>query len=144
MNEAEYQKTFELAGAAACDLAELLVERIKLGWTQKLFARGADGECIAATKPEATCWCLLGGLQYARNVLFKHEIAFPLITLGDDLVRIELVRGIAPGEVELHTAQLGNVIAVWNDARERTQAEVIALAEGALQRLRKYAQQQAA
>lgn len=40
---------------------ELLSDESK--WTKGVYARGADGRPLATSDPDATCFCLLGGLR---------------------------------------------------------------------------------
>ena len=36
-------------------------------WTQHAHARGAGGEAVKPTSPDATCWCVLGALARISN-----------------------------------------------------------------------------
>lgn len=77
---------------------------IECGWTKGAFARDANGYITMSTGPEAVCYCLQGA---ARRV---------------DLPPWEL-RG--PRGALLNTPQ-------WNDAKGRTQADVLAVIDNSI------------
>jgi hypothetical protein len=81
------------------------------GWTQGHMARDADGDMADALGDRATCWCALGALYRA---------------VGDDG---DLFRNVS---VTL-ARQIGTAVPIWNDAPDRTQAEVIAALRRAAQ-----------
>jgi hypothetical protein len=81
------------------------------GWTQRQYARGADGTYADFYNKKAVCFCTLGALY-----------------------RVGLSEPKALNDAEhllLKSAQVENIV-VWNDAPERTQAEVVALFDAAL------------
>jgi hypothetical protein len=48
----------------------LLSDPVK--WTQGALARKANGEQCSPFDPEATCFCLIGALQYVSKIDFKE------------------------------------------------------------------------
>ena len=87
-----------------------LVER---GWCQGWFARDADGYEVAAVSPQACRFCALGAIRHATNVFVE----------GDNCIRLVLRAGGNEALGDLFT---------WNDAPERTQADVLALYDRAI------------
>jgi hypothetical protein len=83
--------------------ARALVAR---GWTQKAFARSKTGREVSEYGKSAVCWC-----AYAA---------------------IEVVRGQADAANVLRKAANTEFIIGWNDAPERTQAEVLAAFDKAI------------
>lgn len=73
-------------------------------WTQGATARTSTGERAVIAEPDAACWCMIGAVW---------EVAGWLGPIGE-----------AEGAL-LDLLGVGNV-ARWNDAPERTQAEVVA------------------
>ena len=102
-------------------LATTYVER---GWTQKAMARNAKGQEVGCEDPNACEWCLLGALNLA---LFKVMGTWPQeITLRLDVMDRALVavKDAANPDVPWN-------VAGWNDAKKRTQAEVVAVLRAA-------------
>jgi hypothetical protein len=86
------------------------LELIKQGWTQGASARDKDGKEVVSGSPEAVKWSALGAICCSVDArLAKYERA---------KAKLAAVIGTA------------NIIA-WDDAPERTQAEVIAAFEKA-------------
>jgi hypothetical protein len=90
--------------ASAADLIE-----VEGAWTQRVFARNAEGEetGLSECRGPAVCWCALGAISKiaGNDDLLVERAEYALMRL----LRCE-VDGIAN----------------WNDAPERTQAEVVA------------------
>lgn len=88
-------------------------------WTQGAFSRNADGAADAdedeTTAVEPVCWCALGALA---EVSGKS-------TLDSYVFALAYPDRAAPGYAALR-AFIGGEVADWNDAPERTQAEVVA------------------
>lgn len=82
-------------------------------WTQGAFAKRADGGNTAAIAPAAICWCARGAIEMASRGSFENENA------------------------AVYAFQKANdtpsFIAEWNDAPERTHAEVIAAFDRAIE-----------
>lgn len=76
-------------------------------WTKGAHARNADGRVVRRSSPVATCWCLAGA---ALNVGGGIESAS----------RLRMLLGLEPGLPD------------WNDAPERTHAEVLARLDAAI------------
>lgn len=74
-------------------------------WTQEVFARNLAGQCtgLSEFRGRAVCWCMMGATE----------------KVSDDNLRTSL------GVDDLLEELIGDV-AAWNDAPERTQAEVVA------------------
>lgn len=79
---------------------------IKKGWCQGVNAKDSYGYFCEPTSPCAIKWCLIGAIQ----------AAYP----QDTRKRMEI-----HSKLESHSP----IIAHWNDAPNRTQAEVISLLE---------------
>ncbi len=86
-------------------IKELLVDSSK--WTKGVFARDNDGIAVATHNPNARCWCLVGAIAKCYNIFTDTKYA-------EIFNKIKL-------EVE-HPSN-------WNDAPERTFAEVKELVE---------------
>jgi len=79
-------------------------EKIERGWTQKTYARSADGDSVAYNSPEAVCWCSIGAI------------------CAVDISRVgERAMNILADAIEVAPSRLTE----WNDAPERSQDEVI-------------------
>lgn len=85
---------------------ELLSDESK--WTQRTYAKDANGEGVMWCVPEAVCWCLHGAIAKCYR---------------GDFDRYERILGDFRRKVGL-----GDLWG-WNDAPERTFAEVKALVE---------------
>lgn len=93
--------------------ARALIER---GWTQKVYARGKCREVPYDSK-SAVCYCAMGAIAAVNGM-------YPTSTLtGVD--QLDAAIG-APREDEAE-------ILIWNDAPERTKAEVLAAFDKAIQ-----------
>jgi hypothetical protein len=73
------------AGISPHDLREVFQEaraRITRGWTRVVAARDKQGNGVAASDPEAVCWCALGAVRAAMGAI---DLDMTLIsdTLGD-------------------------------------------------------------
>ena len=86
-------------------------------WTQVESARDASGHPVGSTRADAVCWCILGALSYAGAAG----------ALGDD----------GPPLRELRATLGGDLVSIseWNDAPDRTHAEVIDLFDRTIARL---------
>lgn len=76
-------------------------------WTQGYYARDEGGEQVEAEEPKAICWCAIGAMAHAIG----REIA-----TFDPVSRAE---GYLIDAIGYHS------IITWNDAPERTQADVV-------------------
>ena len=85
-------------------------ELLRRGWCQGAFAMNAANQPTTWSNPKAVAWCFEGALLAATGAT---EIT-PLLTRASAIAR-----------------RLGGfgAMVVWNDAPERTQAEVVALME---------------
>lgn len=83
-------------------------ERIARGWTRGALARDVDGGKIADDSKDAVCWCTLGALPK-----FYWEEA----------------------ERELTATVSDYSLGHWNDAPERTQADVLKAYDDTIARL---------
>jgi hypothetical protein len=89
--------------------ARALVER---GWTQRASARNERGEIVAAASDDACSWCAMAALAFAANgaPYYPAHMALRAAIFGRE----------------------GGPIPRWNDAPERTQAEVVAAFDRAI------------
>lgn len=74
-------------------------------WTQGKFAREASGLAQDPKSPKAICWC-------ARGAIIRSG--------GLESAPLRYLRSVVPS-----CDRSGEPVAVWNDAPERTQAEVV-------------------
>lgn len=97
--------------AAALRAVKKLVERPE-AWTKGAIARDAEGVEVNETDRSAVCWCLFGAIG---RVAWREEeeVSRYLCRAGSS--------GPGPGEITL-----------WNDAPERTHADVLALLDRAI------------
>jgi hypothetical protein len=97
-------------GALADKLREAraLIER---GWTQGAFARHANGRVIGCESESASCFCMAGAIMRVTPSIYSFE------------------RFIEPLCVVIGDRRLDH----WNDAPERTQAEVLAAFDKAIE-----------
>jgi hypothetical protein len=80
------------------------IDYIRKGWTQNYAAKDANGKSVACFDSNAVCWCALGAIRAAYP---EH---------GGGEARRKLREIIGDSEAS---------ISDWNDALERTHAEVI-------------------
>jgi hypothetical protein len=100
----------------ATDIAEKLVEARKLierGWTRKVYARTKSGKETTLTRKSATCFCAMGAIG---RVFDDDDPNF-----------------YTPGMRFLAAAIGTDPIYEWNDAPGRTQAEVLAAFDKAIE-----------
>lgn len=96
------------------------MKRIKLwellskpgAWTQGVAARDAQGECVTSTSAKAVSWCLVGAISYLYD-----ERDLSVIHQTDEFRKIR----------KSFIAEYGKSVTDWNDAKNRTQEEVVAL-----------------
>lgn len=91
------------------------------GWTQWSSARALDHCPVSSDSTEAVCWCITGALNKVSNDIESYS---DIIETAGLLLRT--IRLQAPGI---------RAIAEWNDAHDRTQAQVIALVRQARESL---------
>jgi len=102
---------------------QILVETRKLieqGWTQGVNARNRYKERVAPASPDATCWCLQGGLfrvQHDLGLLYSK-----LIPAEDAIDATALLRG-------------SNDLVNYNDTPGRTKEEVLQLIDDTINSL---------
>lgn len=96
-------------------------ERIRAGWTQRAFARDAEGRACEYSSRTARCFCLVGALMRESDAL---ESELRLTALIADEARVCALD-------RLHD-RLPRSIASWNDEPARTHEEVLALLERVL------------
>jgi hypothetical protein len=96
----------ELAALKILDAA-VLIER---GWLQRLYAQDALGRCVNPDEDTAVSFCIIGALSRVNDRPYRDYHEFP----GIGAVAAATGNAIPEG------------ISGWNDAPERTQAEVVA------------------
>ena len=87
---------------------------IARGWTQGTLARDGNGDPVEPTSDAATCWCSLG----AAKAVTKQDLSYGLAWSA-----------LLAALPESHRGYISN----WNDARGRTQGQVIALFDRAIE-----------
>lgn len=90
-------------------------------WTQGAFARAANGNPIGPLSPNATCWCAYGAIGRAT---------------GDGWPAVEAVGAFGCSVPNPDGRPQRDAIAIWNDAPERTAAEVAAALRACAAKLR--------
>lgn len=111
--------TLALAVTKASDILEKAAEIVASGWTQGAFARDKAGTDIADTFPHEivpTCFCVFGAINVANG-------------LAPDTERFGGTDGLSPADRFALRAlgfDIAFQLAEWNDAPDRTQAEVVA------------------
>jgi hypothetical protein len=88
--------------------AKALIER---GWTQGAFARRANGRVIGYESDDASCFCIAGALMRVTPLISDFERLCHPLTRATGSPRLD------------H----------WNDAPGRTQAEVLAAFDKAIE-----------
>lgn len=92
---------------------------VTLGWTRGVGARNAYGRPVSSSDPTATCWCLIGATNTARHQLFPNPEQF-----------------VYAAEVHIHVnnwlRRYHAHLVTYNDAPERTQVEVLAFLDKAI------------
>lgn len=99
--------------ASYLEKAAALIERT--GWTQRAYARLANGDNTSWRSPEAVCFCAAGAL-YRVTLLADY---------GTQLDAREALKKF-----------LGTHIGEWNDQSDRTAGEVISTMNSAARSLR--------
>ena len=104
--------------------AKELVER---GWTQKTFARDRMGKECAVTSPFAQKWCLAGACHHAHH-FYQYRT---------DILWDQILSHVRKTAIDLHGDSMAKAdlfVTRWNDALERTKADVLALLDAAIER----------
>jgi hypothetical protein len=119
------QKAAEMTAAAMVSDARRLVAE---GWCQGAHARDETGSEVPSRSERARSWSLLGALLASWHRQDTHD---------DEDIAAHLVDAHALGQA---TEVLGDVVGTaaldrWNDDPERTQADVVAALDGALELL---------
>lgn len=86
---------------------ELAAQYVERGWTQGAYARSASSHRVAILSPRAVRFCMVGAIARAATDLAVAEWPVCLAVMAE----------LPPGAG----------LSVWNDAPDRTQAEVVAL-----------------
>ena len=92
------------------------------GWTQGAYMRAADGENVWPNYKRAVCFCVMGAISLA---------AAPYESL-DDEDEPNPIRYMA-AKALINANDIQCTISEWNDAPERTQAEVLAAFDKAIE-----------
>lgn len=95
--------------------ARALIERPE-AWTKAADARLEDGRATLATSPNAVCWCSVGAIEAAVSPGGYRPRLYHEAT--------EFFRSAAGGPPR---------ITFWNDAPERTHADVLAAFDRAIE-----------
>jgi hypothetical protein len=103
---------------------------VREGWTQSCSARNAYGEATAAADPQACCWCLTGAL--ARAIPYGPAVENIERRLAATKALNTALRTRPRWTIADSSIEDRSHLEVWNDQRERTQAEVVELVEQAI------------
>ena len=91
---------------------------LRIGWTSGKYAINADGKQTTPEGSQAVAWCAVGAMYYARG-----EFPIRVDTYATDATA---VCDVAYVLILLGQRQRVNIrISAWNDARGRTQAQVV-------------------
>lgn len=93
------------------DGLQKMLSLIEQGWCQAAPAEDADGRLVFASSPRAVRWCLAGAARVAAQ--------------DDHRIAMLLLKAIWAALPPTKRPKLYQDIARWNDARDRTQAEVV-------------------
>lgn len=91
--------------------ARALIEK---GWTQDAYARDADGAACSVNDDRATCFCMNGAVMRVAGIYRENDALMVFTALGS-------------------AAGVTRYSHHWNDAPGRTQAEVLALFDKAIE-----------
>jgi 23S rRNA G2069 N7-methylase RlmK/C1962 C5-methylase RlmI len=98
--------------------SELLKEGRKIveqGWCQKRMACDASGNSIAAYSPDATCWCVIGGLSSVAHKMFDV-----------DALSMEQFKTCWVAQEAFRDANnISSGLATWNDRSDTTKEMVL-------------------
>lgn len=120
-NRAELDADARARDEALLQLLRDARAKLATGWTQGNFARDHLGAPISAQSPDATCWCAWGAVRASMD----HDRA---LWAADDAAHDELYEALASVE----GLDYAGAIVEYNDAAERTQADVLALFDRAI------------
>lgn len=88
------------------------------GWTQRTGARDANYKVVSFSDESAVCYCALGAIFRAAYEGLTEEVGIQRVLKATDLPQVkEIYNEIAD--------KVGKWVGVWNDAPDRTQAEVL-------------------
>jgi hypothetical protein len=85
--------------------------KVRQGWTQRVSARNALGECVSHASPNAVCWCADGALSVVAPISATDAYVAAIDALGLEIGQRDFVS--------------------WNDAPHRTAEEVASAMERA-------------
>ena len=93
------------------------------GWTQGIYARDENGKGCGTTAAGAVCWCASGALTKALHRVVGTAASARLWDAALREADAAMKRAIF---ARWPTTGDNDSIIVWNDAKERTQADVVA------------------
>jgi hypothetical protein len=103
---------------------------LAVGWCQGVFARTAQGAQATLGSPDAVAFCILGASSHLTVLAGKPTYA--MHPEAREAIRA-LVALVAPGvPFDGPMGRYGAPLVAWNEAPERTQAEVLALVDRAI------------
>lgn len=106
------------------------------GWTQGYYARNADGRDVIGHSEGATCFCALGGIQYATKVRGEAPGFFSTSDLelrAKEYLGKALFKRQGPVYGAWHdNAQGMGFIPTYNDHPDRTVEEILSLFDEAI------------
>jgi len=108
---------------------------IEQGWTQGNYARNAIGDRTDPAAENAVCWCTLGALRRASG--FGIALNHLVYCMEEDRYRIETNYGVVTRRlidcIPSHQGYTAGELVSFNDAANRTKADVLKLFDDAIQ-----------
>jgi hypothetical protein len=101
---------------------QVAAKYVEKGWCQQVAAMNLRGATVCSTSPEACRWCVIGAISRAAAECKRPESFQPVGVLQDMTVVAVM------NQIEREWGSLTH----WNDDKERTQEEVVALLRGQL------------
>lgn len=100
------------------DILKAARAKVAQGWTQGESARDAYGKPRAATAQDAVCWCVIGAIDSVVWPNFQPR--------SEPIAVIRKAIGLESPWMPITS------LADWNDAKTRTQAEILAAFDKAI------------
>lgn len=111
--------------AMAVSYLQRMRDILVTGWCQFDMGQDANGNYVMPFNPRACRWCLLGAATVATGTCSRHYLAV-LAILHDALPAADRAVSDDPEQS----------LPFWNDSRDRKHADVLALIDAAIARVR--------
>jgi hypothetical protein len=100
------------------EAAEAVEKCLKRGWTQFQYARAPNSKACDALSIRASCWCLLGAIEYAASLTANCDTT--------TLALSNLAFEAAGGPASFKSTPLRRAWLVeWNDSKAQTRDNVL-------------------